>query len=160
MYQNVSIQMLEIVRESDHVPTVYVIGRRVTSILFNALSHVPQVYEYVHHTKGTYLFLLLIFLLWLPSLPHLFIGSCLGPNLCSWCIRQNSATNPRKLKVTDFGLSQSHNIHAKFGHVVKHSCSCFLVFRETVHNSPSQHVMIMPAECRWHYIGYALPDLS
>jgi len=33
MYQNVSIQMLEIGGESDHVPTVCVIGHWVTSIL-------------------------------------------------------------------------------------------------------------------------------
>jgi hypothetical protein len=39
----------------------------------NDLLHVPQVFEYVHHKKGTNLFLWLICFLWLPILPILLL---------------------------------------------------------------------------------------
>ena len=81
-------------------------------------------------------------------------------NLRSLCICRKTVTNPWKLKFMDFWWSQWHYIHVKFGHNVKQSQSYNFMFRETVHDSPSQHVMIMPAECRWHYIGYPLSDLS
>ena len=60
----------------------------------------------------------------------------------------------------DFLWSQWHYIHVIFGHNVKQSRSCNLMLGETVHDIPSQHVMIMPALCRGHYVGYPLSDLA
>jgi len=34
-----------------------------------------------------------------------------------------------------------------------------LIFQETIHDNPLQHVRVMPAGCRWHYIVYLLSDL-
>ena len=61
-------------RESDHVSAVCVkeLGLHRYS---QAVSHASQVYEYVHGTDVTTLLLWLMYFLWLPSLPHFFIGA-------------------------------------------------------------------------------------
>ena len=58
----------------------------------------------------------------------------------------------------DFWWCQWHN-HVKFGHNMKLSWVFNLVFRETICDSHSQRVLILPAHCRWHYFGFALSDI-
>ena len=146
-------------RESDHASAVCVVELGLHQYS-QALLHTSQVYEYVHRTKVTNLLPWLMCFLWMPSLPHFFIGAVFGPTFCSLCICQSTLTNCRKLKGMDFWWSQWHYLHVIFGHNVKQSRSCNLTFRETVHDNPSQHVLIMPAQCRWHYVGYPLSYLS
>ena len=81
------------------------------------------------------------------------------PTCCILCTFQSKDTNTRKLKFMDFWWSQWCNL-VKFGHNLNQSWSCNLVFRETIHDSHSQHFMIMPAQCSWHYIGYELSDIT
>jgi hypothetical protein len=106
----------------------------------SALVDTPQVFESVHRTMGKYWFLWLVCFLWLPSFPlpspALFGG---GGLMCFQtyavaCVCQSTDTNLMKLKITDFLWSQSYNIHAQFGHNVKQSWSCSLVFQDTIHD--------------------------
>jgi hypothetical protein len=128
--------------------------------ILNDLLLRSQVHVYVHLSDVINLFLWLLFFLWLPSLPYFFIGSNVGPNFSVCVYAKITLTNPRKLKCIDFWWSQWHHIHVKFGHNVKQSWICHLIFQKTVNANPPQHVLIMPAQCKWHYIGYTLSDLS
>jgi len=102
------------------------------------------------------MFLWLMCFLWLPILSNFFTGSSVGPTyeICVSVKRQ--VTDWRKSKDMGFCWCQRQNI----GHNVKQPWICNFIFQETVYNNPSQHVLIMPAQCGWHYIGYPLSDLS
>jgi len=58
----------------------------------------------------------------------------------------------------DYWCWQLRN-HVKFGHNVMQSWICKFLFRETIHDTHSQLVMIMPVQCRCHYFGFALSDI-
>jgi len=126
-------------------------------VILKVLLHTSQVCEYVHLTKVTNMLLWLIFCLLLPILTCFYIGACVFPTCWILCIWQSMLTNTRKLKCMDFWWSHGHDL-VKFGPKLKQSLICHMVYRETVHDSHAQHVMVFPAQCRWHN-WYALCDI-
>ena len=80
-----------------------------------------------------------------------FIGVIVCPTYCSLCPCQSTVTSTRKLKWVEFWWSQRLT-HLKFGRNMKQSWSCNLIFIVTVIASHSEHVMIMPAQCRWYIL--------
>ena len=128
-------------------------------IILNVLLYTSQVYEYVHLTKGKKQVAVVNDLHLAAHFSTFFIGASEYLSCCSVCTCQSTVTSTRKLRCMSFCWSLWYN-PVKFGNSVKRSCSCYLVFQETVYDTYSQHVMIMPAQCRLHYIGYALSDIN